>query len=223
MNHVKKIIVSIQFDEKEIEVGELVSDTKNIYFKYYADFIKSGLEISPINLKLNNEVNIADQQPFEGLYGVFADSLPDGWGKLLLDRALTARGIEINTITPLDRLAYVGSNGMGALIYRPEIKEESIEEFKLELDEIAKASNKIIAGTATDLLDELVKLGGSSGGARPKILVGYNPITKQLMLNEKNLPTGYVHWLIKFPSSLYLFYNEIQLWRLLVYNIYRYL
>lgn len=201
MNHVKKIIISIQFNEKEIEVGELVSDTKNIYFKYYADFIKGGLEISPIKLKSSNEVNIADQQPFEGLYGVFADSLPDGWGKLLLDRALAARGIEINTITPLDRLAYVGSNGMGALIYKPEIKEERIEEFKLELDEIAQASNKIIAGTANDLLDELVKLGGSSGGARPKILVGYNSNTKQLMLNEKNLPTGYEHWLIKFPSS----------------------
>lgn len=88
MEHIEKIIVSIQLNEEEIEVGELASDAKNIYFKYYTDFIKRGLEISPIKLKLNNIINKADPTPFEGLFGVFADSLPDGWGKLLLDRAL---------------------------------------------------------------------------------------------------------------------------------------
>ena len=201
MNHVEKIIVSIQFDAEEIAVGELVSDAINIYFKYYSDFIKSGLEISPIKLKLNNLINKAEPIPFEGLYGVFADSLPDGWGKLLLDRALTAKGVVIDDITVLDRLAYVGSNGMGALIYKPEIKEEERAEFKVELDEIAKATNQIITGAATKVLDELFKLGGTSGGARPKILVGYNPVTQNLIGTEKALPIGYEHWLIKFPSS----------------------
>ena len=201
MKHVKKIIVSIQFNEEEIELGELVSDAKHIYFKYYSDFIKRGLEISPIKLKLNTEVNKASEIPFDGLFGVFADSLPDGWGKLLLDRALTARGVAIDDITILDRLSYVGSKGMGALIYRPEIEEEKQKEFKVELDEIAKAINQIITGAATDVLDELFKLGGSSGGARPKILVGYNPITQHLIGAEKILPKDYEHWLIKFPSS----------------------
>ena len=201
MKHVKKIVVSIQLNEEEIELGELVSDAKHIYFKYYSNFIKRGLEISPIKLKLNNEVNKANETPFDGLFGVFADSLPDGWGKLLLDRTLAARGVEKGDITILDRLAFIGSNGMGALIYRPEIAEESCEEFRVELDEIAKATNQIITGTATDVLDELFKLGGSSGGARPKILVGYNPITQHLIGAEKILPNDYEHWLIKFPSS----------------------
>ena len=168
MEHIEKIIVSIQLNEEEIEVGELASDAKNIYFKYYTDFIKRGLEISPIKLKLNNIINKADPTPFEGLFGVFADSLPDGWGKLLLDRALAARGIAVDDISVLDRLAYVGSNGMGALTYKPEIKEEGQAEFEVKLDEIAKATNQIIAGVATNVLDELFKLGGSSGGARPK-------------------------------------------------------
>lgn len=201
MKHINKIIVSIQFDKEEIELGELVSESQTIYFKYYPSFIKRGLEISPIKLKLNNEINNADTIPFDGLFGVFADSLPDGWGKLLLDRTLSAKGVNINDITPLDRLTYVGSKGMGALIYRPETDEKNNEEHLLELDKIAKATHQIITGYATDVLDELYNLGGSSGGARPKILVGYNSTTKKLMGNEKKLPKGYEHWLIKFPSS----------------------
>jgi len=202
MEHVKNLIVSIQFDGAEMELGELVSDSRQIYFKYYPDFIKKGLEISPIKLKLNNIVNRANEVPFDGLFGVFADSLPDGWGRLLLDRALTAKGVSIGEITPLDRLAFVGSNGMGALIYRPERPLESTGAFEIELDEIANATRLIISGAATDVLDELNKLAGSSGGARPKILVGYDPLTGHLIGNEKVMPLNYEHWLIKFPSSL---------------------
>jgi len=201
MEHVKKIIVSILLNEEEIEVGELVTDSRAIYFKYYTDFIKRGIEISPLKLKLNTEINKADPVPFDGLFGVFADSLPDGWGKLLLDRILTNRGININEITMLDRLAFVGSNGMGALIYKPAMEEDKDKEYKLELDNIAKASNKIIAGTTIDVLDELYQLGGSSGGARPKILVGYNPKTQHLIGTKKQLTKDYEHWLIKFSSS----------------------
>jgi serine/threonine-protein kinase HipA len=202
MEHVKKIIVSICLDHKEIEVGELISEGKSIYFKYYPSFVKSGLQISPIKLKLNNEVNNAGPVPFDGLYGVFADSLPDGWGKLLLDRALAAKGINMEEITMLDRLAYVGSNGMGALVYKPAMEEKTKITFDIELDEIAKATQQIIKGTASDVLDELFKLGGSSGGARPKILVAYNPKTKHIIGAENNLPKHYEHWLIKFPASM---------------------
>jgi len=201
MEHIKKLIVSIWFDADEIEVGELVSNAGHIYFRYYPNFMKRGLDISPIKLPLNNALNKAEPMPFDGLYGVFADSLPDGWGRLLLDRALASKGVSIGDISPLDRLAYVGSRGMGALTYRPEVAMGSGEASQIELDEIAKATNQIIAGAATDVLDELLKLGGSSGGARPKILVGYNPLTQQLVADEQVMPQGYEHWLIKFPSS----------------------
>ena len=201
MEQIKKIIVSFQFNENEIGVGELVSENRLIYFKYYPNFVKLGLEISPLKLKLNNDLNKANELPFEGLFGVFADSMPDGWGRLLLDRALAAKGISPNNITVLDRLAYVGNGGMGALIYKPEMHIES-QEFKIELNDIAKATRQIIAGTATDILDELFILGGSSGGARPKILVGYNSITQHLMSPEDVLPNDYEHWLIKFPSAV---------------------
>ena len=201
MEQIKKIYVSIQFDAEEIEVGELVSENKLTYFRYYPSFVKRGLEISPIKLKLNTDINKGNEIPFDGLFGVFFDSLPDGWGKLLLDRTLTARGISIAHLTPLDRLAYVGNQGMGALLYKPEISVEKLADFRIELDEIAHATQQIIAGTASEVLDELFKLGGSSGGARPKILVGYNPTTQHLVNASKELPPGYEHWLIKFPSS----------------------
>lgn len=201
MEHIKKIIVSIYLNEDEIELGELISQGRDIYFKYYADFVKRGLQISPFKLKLNTEINKAEAIPFDGLFGVFADSLPDGWGKLLLDRTLTAKGVDISNITMLDRLAFVGSNGMGALTYKPEMAGEGAKEFKFELDEIAQATTQIIAGDTPKALDKLFKLGGSSGGARPKIVVGYNSKTEQLINPEKKLPLDYEHWLIKFPSS----------------------
>jgi serine/threonine-protein kinase HipA len=201
MEHVKKIIVSIKFSKNEIELGELVSEGRDIYFKYYTDFINKGIEISPLKLKLNTIINKADTIPFDGLFGVFADSLPDGWGKLLLDRALTAKGMDISNMTMLDRLAFVGSKGMGALIYKPEIEDGINKQFEFELDHIAKATHQIISGTSIEILDELYILGGSSGGARPKILVGYNPKTQHIIGTEKDLPSNYEHWIIKFPSS----------------------
>ena len=186
---------------KKLKWANWSSENKLIYFRYYPSFVKRGLEISPIKLKLNTDINKGNEIPFDGLFGVFFDSLPDGWGKLLLDRTLTAKGISITHLTPLDRLAYVGNQGMGALLYKPEISVEKLADFRIELDEIAHATQQIIAGTASEVLDELFKLGGSSGGARPKILVGYNPTTQHLVNATQELPPGYEHWLIKFPSS----------------------
>ena len=200
MEHVKKIIVSIKFSKINIELGELVSEGREIYFKYYTDFITKGLEISPIKLRLNTAINKAEVIPFEGLFGVFSDSLPDGWGKLLLDRSLTAKGVDITNMTMLDRLAFVGSKGMGALIYKPEIDDAIHKQFEFELDNIAKATNQIISGSSIEILDELYILGSSSGGARPKILVGYNPKTQHIIGTEKDLPSNYEHWIIKFPA-----------------------
>ncbi|MGL4598371.1 MAG: type II toxin-antitoxin system HipA family toxin [Bacteroidia bacterium] len=203
MEHVKKIHVAIQLQGEEIELGELISEGRSIYFKYYTSFIKRGLEISPIKLRLNDGLNQANPIPFDGLFGLFADSLPDGWGALLLDRTLAANGIDASSLTPLDRLAYVGTKGMGALVYKPERTTPNSDALNFDLDEMAKASRQIIGGTETsDVLEELYQLGGSSGGARPKILVGYNPRTRHLVSHEEILPAGYAHWLIKF-SSMY--------------------
>src|ERR1044071_3653684 len=104
MDNVKKLVVSISLEGIETNVGELVADGRKIYFRYLPAFLKSGLDISPIRLPLTDRIVEGPAVPFEGLPGVFADSLPDGWGRLLLDRTLTSRGMLIEDITPLQRL-----------------------------------------------------------------------------------------------------------------------
>lgn len=198
---INKLFVSLLFEDQEIEVGELVLSERKIYFKYHSGFLSRGLNISPIKLPLSEKIVNIGMEPFEGLYGVFNDSLPDGWGKLLLDRYLSSKEINIAQLNPLDRLAFVGSNGMGALIYKPEIETDKKAPPVLELDFIASEMSKIIQGTSSDIIEELFILGGSSGGARPKISIGYNKQTDDLVYGVDVLPQDYEDWIIKFPSA----------------------
>lgn len=201
MKPIQKVTVSLDFGDTKEPVGELVQEGRNIYFKYYTEFIKTSIELSPFHLPLSDSIYTAPTQPFEGLFGVFSDSLPDGWGRLLLDRTLTAKGILLQDVSPLQRLCYVGSKGMGALIYQPQIETSFHETLQIELDTIAKEMDIVLQGASSLAIDELYEMGGSSGGARPKILVGYHPETEHLIHGGESLPKGYEHWLIKFPSS----------------------
>jgi serine/threonine-protein kinase HipA len=201
MPAIKKITVSLLLEGDIAEVGELVLSDSKIYFRYNADFLKNGLNLSPIKLPFTNDILSADKEPFDGLFGVFNDSLPDGWGRLLLDRSLASKGIDIARITPLDRLAFVGSSGMGALNYKPEMEPAEDTGLIPELDILAYEMNQILQGTSSDIIEELFILGGSSGGARPKVFVGYNPHSNGLTQGFDHLPDGYEDWIIKFPSS----------------------
>ncbi len=201
MTGITKIFVSLHIEGRKFSVGELVLSKQNIYFRYNSDFLQTGLNISPIKLPFNGGIIATDKEPFNGIFGVYNDSLPDGWGRLLLERTLISKGINIAQITPLDRLAYVGINGMGALTYQPEIETQSDLSLMPDLDYIANETNRILQGTSSDIIEELFVLGGSSGGARPKIFVGYNPQTNELIHGTNNLPEGFEDWIIKFPSS----------------------
>jgi serine/threonine-protein kinase HipA len=201
MAGINKLFVLLLLGGNSFEVGELVLSDQKIYFRYNTDYLKTGLNLSPIKLPFSGDIVSVDKQLFDGLFGVFNDSLPDSWGRLLLDRSLSAKGIDITTITPLDRLAYVGSRGMGALAYRPEIKPEKTPVLVPELDTIATEMNHILQGTSSEIIEELFILGGSSGGARPKIFAAYNQLTDDLIHGVGNIPEGYEEWIIKFPSS----------------------
>jgi len=200
MAGINNLFVSLHIEGQKFEVGELVHSEQNIYFRYNSDFLQTGLNLSPIKLPFNREIIAADKEPFNGLFGVFNDSLPDAWGRLLLERTLTSRGTNIARITPLDRLVYLGINGMGALSYQPEAETQSDFSTMLDLDSIVNESNRILQGTSSDIIEELFILGGSSGGARPKIFVGYNPKTNEIIHGTNNLPEGFQDWIIKFPS-----------------------
>ena len=138
-------------------------------FEYDADWIQSGFSISPFYLPLKSGLMLAKRDPFAGNFGVFDDSLPDGWGNLLLDRYLQEKGIDPYKLNILERLSLIGSTGRGALEYRPDKSIATDDEF-LDFDRLAKETEKILESKESDgSVDLLYKYGGSSGGARPKV------------------------------------------------------
>ncbi len=192
--------VALDFGGPPISVGRLASKDGRIYFEYDAEFLKKKLEISPFKLPLKPDVQSFDPSLFEGLPGVCNDSLPDGWGRLLLDRALRARNVSAAALSPVDRLAHVGRSGMGALIYEPDHSEEPQGE-GLDLDKIADQSQQILEGDSDAVFEELLALNGSSAGARPKAMIGVNKDKSKVIQGVHDLKSGYEPWLVKFSNS----------------------
>jgi serine/threonine-protein kinase HipA len=180
-----KTVDILKVKYNDIIVGRLVLNRENLaVFEYDNDWLNSGFSISPIHLPLIAESFIAKRNPFNGLFGVFNDSLPDGWGNLLLDRLLKEKGINPIELSVLDRLSIVGRNGMGALSYEPEsMKLDSSVDF--DLDFFAAETMKILQSQDSEAVETLYKDNGSSGGARPKVLIKHE--------NEE--------WMVKFRSS----------------------
>ena len=155
-------------------------------FEYDAEWMQNGYSISPFYLPLKSGLQIAKRDPFAGGFGVFNDSLPDGWGNLILDRYLTQQGVNPHKLTLLDRFALIGSSGRGALEYRPDRSLVSKDNFN-DFDKIARDAEIILGERSGDVsVDDLYRYGGSSGGARPKI---FTTIDNR-------------HWLVKFRASL---------------------
>lgn len=194
-------IVNIFYHKTSIEklkVGRLALKNRDIYFEYDKEFLSSGIELSPYKLPLKTGVFKCDDNIFDGLFGVFADSLPDGWGRLLMDRHLFSYGLNPTTITPLHRLLAIGKYGIGALSYEPLI--ESFKENQtINLDDLASSSLDILRGISEKNIDTLIANNGSSAGARPKIMVQINDKNEILPSNQA-LKKGFEHYLVKFSS-----------------------
>lgn len=192
--------VHLSHANNPLTVGRLLYHDRQIYFEYDTSFLKSNLPISPFKLPLKPGVQRGDNHIFEGLFGVFNDSLPDGWGRLLLDQRLRKLAIDRNALTPLDRLAYVGKHGMGALLYEPDKSSIKGEEHVLDLDALAEESIHILEGESDGILEELLQLGGSSAGARPKVMVGVESSFKNIIYGVNALNDNYSHWMVKFRN-----------------------
>lgn len=174
--------------ERKIEVflGERFVGTlaetadRRVAFAYSDEWLDSGFAVSPFSLPVEQKVFVPTAQAFQGLWGVFADSLPDAWGRLLVDRMLKERGISPADVSQLERLAIVGESGMGALTYHPawDVHQDAA---LTDLDELSAKCHAILNHEDVEDLDAMFQMGGSSGGARPK-----------LMTDE---------WIIKFPAS----------------------
>ena len=170
-----------------IKVGQIALTPEALCaFEYEPAYLASGVSISPFNLPLKSGVFVAKRIPFNGGFGVFDDSLPDGWGNLILDRYLKSKGIDSTKLTLLQRFALVGSTGRGALEYRPDYSKSTTDEI-INFDNLATEAEKVLTTDYNgETLDTLYKYGGSSGGARPKVFV---------KIDGKE-------WLVKFKATM---------------------
>ena len=177
-------------------------------FEYDAAFRRTGLEISPIAMPLSKSVYSSDEfdvprRSLHGLPGVFADSLPDSFGNRLVRKWMESRGIDAGTVTPLDRLSYVGARGMGALTYEPQARPDKAEPSVLDMRRLVEEShlalNARIEGLSADeSLREIIRVGSSAGGAQAKAVVGWNRSSDSFLAGDTDLPDGFEHWILKF-------------------------
>ena len=200
-SQIKEIKVGIDFGTKNYRVGRLAIRDSIIYFEYDNDFLKTGIEISPFRLPLKSGLQRFEHNVFEGLYGVFNDSLPDGWGRLLFDRAMRAKGILPQELSPLDRLANVGNSGIGALVYEPDFSGGMVDN-NFSLDELANDAEQVIKGASEEVIAELLARNGSSQGARPKAMIGVNKAKNTIISDALIMPDNFEHWIVKFPNSM---------------------
>ena len=178
--------IKIDVYAKQKKVGTIAPYNRyQCAFEYDSDWLRDGFSISPFSLPLETGVKIAKAMPFEGLFGVFYDSLPDGWGRLLTDRMLRREGYRPEEINAFSRLSIVGDSGRGLLTYKPVFKEFH-GSLSADMDVLAAECRKIL-NSEQDVkeLDTIFAMGGSSGGARPKV----------------SIKADGREWLVKFPSS----------------------
>lgn len=196
---ITEVKVSLDFGANVLPVGRLAIRDELVYFEFHLSFIEARLEISPLHLPLRPGVRRFDRLMFEGLPGVFNDSLPDGWGRLLLDRTVRLQGILPEQLSPLDRLVHVGKTGMGALVYEPDYSADKTDT-AVDLDALAFHAQAVLSGGAEEVLQELLALSGSSAGARPKAMIGVDGAHQNIIHGTRDLPEGYEPWLVKFPN-----------------------
>lgn len=170
-------------------------------FEYSEQSLQHGIEFSPLLHPLANTTYANFERHQEGIPGFIADSLPDGWGRLLMDRLLRRNSIEPARLSVLDRLAMLGSNIMGGLTYRPVLDMPGQQGNAQSIDDLIVLAREIqveVAGLDSDILPELVRLGGSPHGARPKALLEFNPASGKMSSYPAE---GCEPWLIKFPAA----------------------
>ncbi len=201
--HVVPFRVALAFSpDHHVPVGRLAFEGNVVVFEYDATFASFGLSLNPafgaISLGM---LRPRDPRAFRGLHGVFADSLPDAWGELLLERRLRQDDVAVSSLTVLDRLARVARRGRGALTYEP-ADDDDVTTDEVDLHRLAHGSGEVLEGQESAVLAELERLGGSSGGARPKVQVALDDSGRARAENGGALPAGFTSWIVKFRGTV---------------------
>lgn len=193
-----KLEVRLARDDTDARaIGILAEQRGTVFFEWDAAYLRDAVELSPFKLPCVPGLHEHRDLGFGPVPGLFDQSLPDGWGLLLMDRHFRREGVDPATVSPLSRLAYLGRRTMGALTYHPCAAEPPAAE--IDLFALGRNAEEVFAGEADEVLPQLMRAGGSPGGARPKVLVGLGG--DALVTGDGVLPEGYAPWMVKFAAK----------------------
>ena len=205
------------------EVGAVAWDERSrlASFEYTPAFKRLGWELSPLKMPLTPEKKIysfpdirkvkdSGYDTFKGLPGLLADVLPDRYGNELINLWLAQQGRPENSMNPVEMLCFIGERGMGALEFEPAIIKQNVNTFSIEIDSLVEIAGKMFAkkeAFVTNLksdeekaMREILKIGTSAGGARPKAVIAYNEKNGEIRSGQTRVPEGFEHWLIKLDG-----------------------
>ncbi len=203
MSKALKHIQALAVLKRGVKVGELFkAEGRGIYFVYDQGWLATGFNLSALTMTWDDKPQLArNPRLFEGLHGPFADSLPDGWGMLLMDRFFNStygEGTHL-TVSALDRLAYMGDRGMGAFEYQPRTEKTELTG-PVDICQLYAASLDVQQGETQTVLTALRLAGGSPGGARPKAILALSEDGRHATSAFGSLAHGYDHWIVKFRA-----------------------
>ncbi len=197
-------------------IGAVSYDTAERFasFEYNREFLRSGIELSPIMMPLRPGVFRFPQlsyDSFHGLPGLLSDSLPDRFGNILIEHWLREQGRTLNSFSPIERLCYTGTRGMGALEFQPSIPVGLKESELLAVDEMVALASHILQEhevmsmrpvdtDSSKAVSQILQIGTSAGGARAKAVIAYHPETKEVRSGQIPAPEGFEYWLMKFDG-----------------------
>lgn len=210
-------------------------------FEYAPAFLKKGWDLSPIKMPIRNAGQIfsfpelrrgknEEYDTFKGLPGLLADSLPDRYGNQLINIWLARQGRPENSMNPVEQLCFIGKRGMGALEFEPSQLPTRQGAFKIEVDSLVEVAQKMLskkegfyASLSVDeqqALQQILRVGTSAGGARPKAVIAYNPKTSEVRSGQVNVPNGFEHWLLKLDGVSDTQFEESSGWGRIEYAYY---
>jgi serine/threonine-protein kinase HipA len=180
-------------------------------FEYDPTWKRTGVELSPLHMSLKESRSVyvfptLPEATYFRLPALLADALPDDFGNALIDAWMAQRGIVKSSVTVLDRLAYMGKRGMGALEFRPARGAHKESSAPVEMKELVEEARRLVQGTfsvdheAKAALANIIKVGTSAGGARAKAVIAWNPATDEVRSGQFDAAPGFEHWLLKFDG-----------------------
>ncbi|GAB6071383.1 type II toxin-antitoxin system HipA family toxin [Thiomicrorhabdus hydrogeniphila] len=183
-------------------IGYLHIENRLIQFEYDLAFKNSGIEVSPFLLPLseNSLSNRPSDDTFKGLPEFISDALPDRFGNQVINSYFAKQGVSAAQIDVVQRLSYVGKKAIGALEFEPQEAYLNNYQVPLEVNKLVQDARNAINGRIGEVSSELISIGSSAGGARPKALIGATPDFKEIIAGQYDVPDGFDHYLIKFDG-----------------------